>query len=179
MRTIVIVLLLVLSPLVSHAGSCDAFKKIENAGLYNNERFWDDFAKLSSKGQPSDAQINALIGRYGSSTASASASATVPTATASASAVGRSPVQLHRQAEKSLKKAPVQIRNKFEEFVRTVREKGVNGAIQEFRQKGWNYEFLKQEGFYSVRLNQGYRAAFDIKDNQIIVRDIGQHIYAH
>lgn len=184
MHAIIILLILICSSVFTlqdaNAGSCSPFKKIEEAGLYENEKFWADFAKLSSKGQPSDDQVMALIKKYNSETTSLSArNISTPTSIPTASAVGKQPIQLHHKAEKSLKKVPPQIRKKFDVFVALVKEKGVNGAIQELKGHNWNYEYLKQEGFHSIRLNDGYRAAFDIKDNKVFVRNVGQHIYAH
>src|SRR5690606_34682760 len=136
-------------------------------------------AKLSEKGQPSDEQVMALINKYNSKvSATPTAAAPAPTLP-SASAVGQKPIELHHRAEKRLKKVPPQIRKKFDAFVALVREKGINGAIHEMKGHNWNYEYLKQEGFHSIRLNDGYRAAFDIKDNKVFVRNVGQHIYAH
>ncbi len=181
MRALILLLAFALSQTL-HA-SCDSYKQIEEAGLYESEAFWEDFAKISTKGQPSDSQVSSLIAKHKSNTPAAPAAITpAPSLSANApraSLVGNRQVQLHRDAVKGLDKAPAQVQQKFDKLVELVRSKGANGAIRELKSQNWKYEYLKSEKIYSVRLNEGYRATFDIQDDVMTIRAIGKDVYAH
>lgn len=185
MRSIVLGLALLLaSPSPAHASSCGAFQQIEDAGLYNgdNARFWEDFAELQAKGDPSESQVAALIAKHkGGTPASASAAPTTgaPTPSPRASLVGNQQIRLHHDAEKGLAKAPPQVQEKFDDLLRIVEQKGPNAAIHELKTKGWDYHLIHERGMYAVKLNGGYRALLEVKDGVMNIRDIGQHIYRH
>lgn len=184
MRSIILGLALLLaSPSPAHASSCGAFQQIEDAGLYNgdNARFWEDFAELQAKGDPSESQVAALIAKHKGAAPAAPTSSAVATPTPSprASLVGNRQVKMHHDAEKGLAKAPPQVQEKFDDLLRIVEQKGPNAAIQELKTKGWDYHFIRERGMYAVKLNGGYRALLEVKDGVLNIRDLGQHIYRH
>lgn len=164
--------------------SCDAFQKIEEAGLYNgdNAGFWEEFAELQAKGDPSEAQVTALIAKHKGGAPSAPTAGTpaaTPTPSPRANLVGNRQIRMHHDAEKNLTKAPPQVQEKFDDLLRIVEQKGPNASIHELKTKGWDYHFIHERGMYVVKLNGGYRALLEVKDGVMNIRDIGQHLYRH
>lgn len=182
MRALAIVVLMLYGQTLY--ASCDAFQKIEEAGLYSgdNAGFWEEFAELQAKGDPSEAQVTALIAKHKgvtSPTPATGAPTVTPTPSPRASLAGNRQVRMHHDAEKGLTKAPPQVQEKFDDLLRIVEQKGPNAAIHELKTKGWDYHLIQERGMYAVKLNGGYRALLEVKDGVMNIRDIGQHIYRH
>lgn len=162
--------------------SCDVFDQVKDAGLYENDAFWEDFAQISAKGQPSTAQVKALVDKHkaGTKTQASSANPTPTTPNSpQASLVGNRQVKLHHDAEKHLERAPKQVQERFDDLLRLVDEKGAKSAVQDLKTKGWDYHLIHEKNMYAVKLNGGYRALLEVKDGVMHIRDIGQHLYKH
>ena len=88
-------------------------------------------------------------------------------------------VTITKQAQKQIKKTPFFIQEKFYEWVRTVKIKG----LEEIRKtSGFNDEALKGKrlGQRSSRLNRAFRIIYEVHKNgeiEVIVLEVNKHVY--
>jgi len=84
----------------------------------------------------------------------------------------------NRRADKSLRKAPVEVLKRYEKWKDIVMISGPQGLR---RIKGFHDESLKGEwkGHCSSRLGLGYRLIYRVKDQQILIEvvDLTAHDY--
>jgi|GEM_PF-2035645 len=164
------------------ATDCSVFERIAKSGLNENEAFWNDYARLSEKGEPKATDVEALMSKYQPQSAAKSASLVTDTPTGQISeqtSYKSAAVNLQKTAEKGYAKAPPQVQRKMDEFLSLYKQKG-SGFIQDLKANhGWNFETMKDGSGFSVRLNGGYRSIFQISDDGLQVLDLGQHIYRH
>ncbi len=163
------------------ASDCDVFKSIENAGLYQNEAFWEDFAKISARGVPDNSKVQALILKYTDRSTEIPTSQTVAAApsTVHATQIGRQTVELHKHAQKHYSKAAPHIQRKVDQLVELASNQDAGSFVHALKTNNWRYEYIEQVGHYSVRLNDGYRALLNFKDGKVIIYDIGLLPYRH
>jgi plasmid maintenance system killer protein len=140
------------------AGNCSLASALKDPELSQNPAFWEDYAKISGKGEPGEAQMQALIEKYKGSKSSSSAAASAAKTDFKASATYR----VQTKAEKEIKSLPKNLHGKVDEFIDLATQPG---GIQEIRNNPgrWHYEKLAQFGdnAHSVRLSDGYRILFD------------------
>lgn len=82
---------------------------------------------------------------------------------------------LNKKAEKAREKLSKINQRHFDEFVQVLTEKGPKGLYEQ--PKRWHYEKLTDsKTLHTVRLDDGNRVLFEIKDGVAHILDIGNHI---
>ncbi len=144
---------------VALGGSCSLSDVLKDPALSQNAAFWDDYAKLAGKGEPSEMKMQALVEKYKGSAGSSKSTAT---AAAKSDFKASSTYRVQAKAEKEIKALPKNLNGKVDEFIELATKPG---GIQEIRNNPgrWHYEKLAQFGdnAHSVRLSDGYRILFD------------------
>lgn len=135
---------------------------LKDPELSNSSAFWDDYAKLAAKGEPSEKQMQALVEKHKPAgvrsveQAPASASASSPPAISNT-------YNIQHRAEKDIKKLNKDLQQNVDEFLTIATRPGGFKEIQNNPGK-WRYEQVEQFGkeAHTVRLNGGYRILFDL-----------------
>ena len=87
-------------------------------------------------------------------------------------------IREHRQIEKTLTRAPAQVRKKYEFWKNVVRHSGPEGLATI---RGFNDEALagRWQGYRSSRLNQAYRVIYKVERDHLLVNveRVSKHDY--
>lgn len=170
-RLIILVLFFSFS---AYSSSCLLSKALKDQSLNSDPKFWEEYSKLVSSGKSSDEAIKSLQSKFqGQRSPSSSQNKSISTS--------ESPrrFSFNKRAEQEMNKLPKNLKKKVDEFLDiALKPKG----FSEIRDNPgrWHWEKLKQFGpnAQSVRVNGGYRILFDLKDDQIIIREINKgHIH--
>lgn len=158
----IISLLLILNISVAQAAKCLLAEALKNPQLASNEQFWKEYSQLADAGNASDKELEALLKKY---------NATLENQTSQAPVLKPSMKISIKPAEKEISKLPSHLREKVEEFLKTV--SGPDGIQEIHNNPGrWHLEKTPQFGpnAHTIRLNDGYRVMFDIEPDQVTVR---------
>lgn len=178
MRSLILFFSFLLST-TAFGNNCNVYDQIHGAGLDNNEKFWEEFATLQAQGDIPPGQLGALLSRYRSSDSpSPSPSAPPVTTQIRANQTGLPRSEIRKNAQRAYEAAPPQVQARADELVRLFEEKG-RAAIQDLRSHGWNYEYIREQGKHSVRLNGGVRALISVDGDRVTIWDIGNNVYRH
>lgn len=172
--------------------SCKMLKLLEAPEFRENASFWEGFAKISAKGEPSEANLLKLLEQHGikpnSSPARGDSDDQASAAHGSKRKVTLStppsaPYSLNSQAAKDLAKIQSQhgLKSKFEEFLKSIPNGAKDLSHLKDHSNGWKLEKLSSAQFgehhYSVRLNQGYRVVFEAAaDGQVVIKHISKTV---
>lgn len=160
--------ILCLISVATSAMDCDLAKAINHPSLANSEEFW---VRLSAINPKDDFALKKLITSY-SPDALGSGQAAQRVARISSAAVETS-----HKAEKAIVKLVGINKKHYDDFLKTVNEKGVQGFYD--NPGKWHYEKLPQYGehAHSIRLDGGNRVLFDVeKDGSILVREVSNKV---
>lgn len=138
---------------------------LKDPDLIQNSAFWDDYAKLASKGEPSEKQMQALVEKYkpaGVKEVERAQASTTTSSTSTAPPISNT-YNIQHRAEKEIKKLPKELQQHVDDFLSTATRPGGFKEIQNNPGK-WRYEQVEQFGkdAHTVRLNGGYRILFDL-----------------
>lgn len=174
-RTFLFIITLLFS-LSAFSSECLLTKAMSNPKLKDNKEFWIDYSALVASGKSSDDALSALASKYDFSSARA------PTV-ASSIHTPKSAFRLstHKRAEGEIARLPAPLKKKVDGFLEVILKPG---GIKEIRDNPgkWHFEKLAQFGpeAHSVRLNGGYRIMFDLKGDNLILREVNKgHIHGN
>ena len=167
------------------AGSCQAIGDVLRTfpELSQNAEFWQEIGQMSST---DSAEIRRLAAKYaGTSRGEVTALSDVTATGARRSSTGTSGLSLENKfefsgaAKSGYKKLEPSLKEKFSELLETLNREDWQSQLR--AQPGrWNLERIKEmNGSYSVRLNQGTRVVFDVKDKTAVIKGIGSGVYDH
>lgn len=174
------VVLLFLS-LQASAVECLMNAALKDPELSANSAFWDDYAKLAAKGEPSAKDMQALVEKYKPSAGSAPVErAQAPSTTSGSSSSApliSNTYNIQHRAEKDIKKLNKDLQQDVDEFLTIATRPGGFKEIQNNPGK-WRYEQVGQFGkeAHTVRLNGGYRILFDLdkKSHHLEIRMVNK-----
>lgn len=178
-----IIFLFIALPLI--AGECLITKALEDPNLKDNQAFWNEYGDLMAKGRSSDDAIKGLLEKFkDANNENASASAErAQTQTSSRTPTSTRSLQLdvQRRAKKEIERLPAHLKEKVDVFLGEVLRPG---GIKTVRDNPGRYRLEKLPEFgpnaHSVRLSDGYRVLFDLKDDTISIREINKgHIHGN
>ncbi len=147
--------------LACFAGQCLMSEALKDAKLAKNDKFWEEYGALAAKGDVPDAEMKALIEKYGGLSSASKVTATAP--------VEKSfKLTVQSKAEKEIKTLAPALKNKVDEFLDTALKPG---GMQEIRNNPgrWHLEKLNGTDAYTVRLNDGYRVLFQVEGDSLKV----------
>ncbi|HLT22723.1 MAG TPA: hypothetical protein VKZ84_04740 [Bacteriovoracaceae bacterium] len=157
----------------SFASSCLLTDALKDPALSNNEKFWEDYSALVSKGMNSDAALKQLHSKF----------QTAPKVSSSTGVAVGNPharrLKYNKRAENELRTLPKNLKKKVDEFLEIAMAPRGFAKIRNNPGR-WHWEKIPQFGpdAQSVRLNGGYRVLFDLKDNELVIREINKgHIH--
>jgi plasmid maintenance system killer protein len=155
---------------------CLLTKAMSNPKLKDNKEFWKDYSSLMASGKSSDDALTALAGKYDFSSSRA------PTVASSISTPKPAlRLDVHKRAKGEITRLPAPLKKKVDGFLEVILKPG---GIKEVRDNPgkWHFEKLAQFGpeAHSVRLNGGYRIMFDLKGDDLILREVNKgHIHGN
>ncbi len=172
----VILILQLFASEVKASFSCRMTKLLAEKSLADNPEFWSDFAKLKH----TDQELESLIRKYAPELLQSSPEKL-------AVSPKRIPFQVHHGAERALgKNKNGKIYKKYEEFLdlMTDPKRGLKdisttapGANAEGVKSGWHHKtLLEDKNKHTVRLDSGTRVLFEIRDGELHILDIGNHV---
>ncbi len=157
----------------SFGSSCLLTEALKDPVLSNNEKFWEDYSALVSKGVNSDVALRQLHSKFQTS----------PKVNSSPGVAVGNPharrLSYNKRAQNELKTLPKNLKKKVDEFIEIALAPRGFAEIRNTPGR-WHWEKIPQFGpdAQSVRLNGGYRVLFDLKDNELIIREINKgHIH--
>lgn len=156
------------------ASSCLLTDSLKDPKLVNNEQFWEEYSSLMSKGLDSDAAIKQARLKFQTPPTSASESKKVSVGTPARR------LQYNKRAQNELKTLPKNLKAKVDEFVELALKPRGFAEIRNNPGR-WHWEKVPEFGpnAQSVRVNGGYRVLFDLKDDELIIREINKgHIHS-
>lgn len=164
-------ILILLIPLHVFSGECLLTKATQNPLLKDNEQFWREYSELISKGHDSNKTLDSLIKKYDPKTIEVKSGPQVATTTFSPPR----DLKIHKTALKEIDRLPSHLKVKVDGFISEVTSPQGIKAIFDNPGK-YHFEKLVQFGkdAHSVRLSNGYRILFDIKDNEILIRQVNK-----
>lgn len=151
---------------------CLLSKAMSNPRIMSNEQFWNEYSVAIAQGKDSDTVLKHMMAKY----KDAPDTAVQIIAPSFKKSIAMS---LEKRAKKDVDHLPVHLKEKFDEFLNEVTRPG--GLKNLYSNPGrWHYEKLKATEHHTIRLNKGYRVLFDIKDDQIIIKQVNAaHIHDH
>lgn len=164
-------LFILLISLPALSGECLLTKATQNPLLKDNELFWKEYSELVAKGHDSNKALDSLIKKYDPKAVEVKSGPQVATTTFSPP----KELKIHKTALKEIDRLPAHLKVKVDSFINEVSSPQGIKAIFDNPGK-YHYEKLVQFGnnAHSVRLSNGYRVLFDIKDNEILIRQVNK-----
>lgn len=152
------------------ASECLLTEALRDPKFSSNEKFWEEYGKLSAQKRLSDDELKNLIHKHGGSLEGESKNTSSLNPKESAFKPSNT-LHIHSKAESEIQKLSPILRKKVDEFLElAVKPSG----FDEIRQNAgrWHLEKLTKakdvgDNIYTVRLNSGYRVLFERKDNTI------------
>lgn len=156
------------------ASSCLISDALKDPQLSKNPKFWEEYSSLLEKGVSSDDAIKRARNKLETNSKESSvASKGISLGTA----VRR--LEYNKRAQHELKSLPKNLKGKVDEFLEIALKPRGFAEIRNNPGR-WHWEKIPQFGpnAQSVRLNGGYRVLFDLKDDELIIREINKgHIH--
>ncbi len=171
-----LLLLLLFFSVSSFASSCLLSNALKDKDLNSDPKFWEEYSKLVSTGKSSDEAIKTIRARLQNPAPKAP---TVAPSLQTASVSSPRRFSFNKRAEQEMSKLPKNLQKKVDEFLDIALNPRGFAQIRDNPGR-WHWEKLKQFGpdAQSVRLNGGYRILFDLKGDQIVIREINKgHIH--
>lgn len=171
-----LVLIILLFSLSVFSSECLLTKAMSDPKLKDNKAFWNDYSSLVASGKSSDDALKALSAKYDFSSSRA------PTVALSVNSPRPAlRLDVHKRARGEIARLPAPLKKKVDGFLEVILKPG---GIKEIRDNPgkWNFEKLVQFGpeAHSVRLNGGYRIMFDLKGDDLILREVNKgHIHGN
>lgn len=155
----VLFLILIFASPSAFSAQCLVSEALKDAKLASNAQFWDEYGQLASKGNVSDAQMKALMEKYGAGSGNKAAAAEVKQSLN---------LSVQSKAEKEIKGLQPNLKSKVDEFLDTALKPG---GLKEIRENPgrWHFEKLKGMDAYTVRLNDSYRVLFQVEGDSLKV----------
>lgn len=156
--------------------SCKLSKLLSHDSLASNSKFWDELSKIKH----TDSDLEKLIQKHSPALLKTSDVPAVVTKS-------RLPFHVHKTAEHAFgnDKNSKQFK-RYEEFldIMTDPSRGLNsisnsraGAAVTDVKSGWNHKTLKEnKNHHSVRLSDGSRILFEIRNGELHILDVGKHV---
>jgi len=163
-----ILFLIIFSPLNLLAGlRCDLLKHLDNPTLYNNQKFWDEYAALSGNGKLNDRTLTELLKKNGVDASPPAA----PVASLSAEVNNRFNFSTTKRADKEISGLAPSIRKHYEEFLGIMVDR--SGIKKLYANPGkWRMEEMHTKDHYTVRLSEGIRVLFKMENNDLTVLQV-------
>ena len=171
-----LLLLILFFSFSTFASSCLLSNAMKDKDLSSDPKFWEEYSKLVATGKSSDEAIKTIRAKFASASQRTSAA---PAATQAATVGTPRRFSFNKRAEQEMSKLPKNLQKKVDEFLDIALSPRGFAQIRDNPGR-WHWEKLKQFGpnAQSVRVNGGYRILFDLKDDQIIIREINKgHIH--
>jgi mRNA-degrading endonuclease RelE of RelBE toxin-antitoxin system len=147
---------------------CRLVTLMNDPKVASSSEFWDKLSKLKKN---DDKAIEALLKEY---RVEATIAENAAKASGSVASIGEK-FQLSNKAEKARAKLTKINQKHFDEFIEVINEKGPQGLYE--NPKRWHYEKLRKDrDQHTIRLDSGNRVLFNIKDGQVNILDMGNHI---
>lgn len=163
--SLVVILLLCLANPVQASFSCRMAQMLGDEKIATNPQFWNELAKIKHN----DAELEKLITKYAPELLQTEKKAFI---------VARQEFKIQKPAEKTL--AGIKnstIYKNYEEFLDIITDpkKGLQSLYD--NPGRWAHKKLKMNrDQHTVRLNDGYRVLFEVKDGIVNVLDISMEI---
>lgn len=177
MRLLAVIKLIIFSIIFSFkvsASSCLLTEALKDDNLSKNTKFWEEYSLLLEKGVNSDEAIKQARKKF--------VNAPVNTPVVNKSISVSTPVrrlEYNKRARSELKGLPKNLKTKVDEFIEIALQPRGFAEIRNNPGR-WHWEKIPQFGpnAQSIRLNGGYRVLFDLKDDELIIREINKgHIH--
>lgn len=178
-----IIFLFIALPLL--AAECLITKALEDPNLKDNQAFWNEYGDLMAKGRSSDDAMKSLLEKFKSADKDKPSVSTerVQTQTGSRAPTSTRSLQLdvQKRAKKEMERLPQHLKEKVDVFLGEALRPG---GIKTVRDNPGKYRLEKLPEFgpnaHSVRLSDGYRVLFDLKEDTISLREINKgHIHGN
>ncbi len=170
------IFLILVGNLAQGSFSCKLSKLLSQPELANNAEFWQKMSGIKH----TDDELKNLIKAYAPILLSASEAVV-------GVAIVRKPFQVHKAAEKFLNsEGKTNVRKKYDEFldIMTDPNKGLRAIsttkpgseVQDIK-NGWHHKTLQgKKDQHTVRLDLSRRVLFEIRNGELHVLDVGNHI---
>ncbi len=171
-----ITFLILFSNIAQATFSCNFAKMLGHPDLAGNAQFWQKMSGIKH----TDDELKSLI--------QAHAPHLLKTSEAVAAvALVKKPFQIHKAAEKFLNsEGKTNVRKKYDEFldIMTDPNKGLRtistskpGSEVLDAKSGWHHKTLQEDkNKHTVRLDSGKRILFEIRNGELHILDIGNHV---
>lgn len=178
MRLLVVIKIILLAFIFSThliASSCLLTDSLKDPKLSNNQKFWEEYSTLMSKGVDSDTAIKEARAKF----QTPAHSVTVESKKAVSVGTPARRVEYNKRAQNEIRNLPKNLKTKVDEFVEIALKP--RGFVEIRNNPGrWHWEKIPEFGPHaqSVRVNGGYRVLFDLKDDELIIREVNKgHIH--
>lgn len=139
------------------SASCLLSDAMKDPKLSGNSEFWEDYSKLSAKGNVPDKDLQQLITKHTQQNSS------VSNDKISSGAVGQAyRLNINSQAKKDISRLSKNLKDKMDDFMDLAVQKDGLKKIRD-NPGSWRLEKVieNRRTYHTVRLNDGYRVLFD------------------
>lgn len=168
---IFVLLLFLLATELAFSIDCELAKKLGHPSLANNKQFWQEFEKINSEDVVALKKLlekhipNAPAGTLVSQGVSTLRITEYAKSVVSFSSTGRKAVQKLNSLEMK----------KVDQFLKIINESGLQGLRD--NPGKWGYKQLKRNvDEHTIRIDDGSRLLFEIKNGEIKILDAGNHV---
>jgi len=155
----------------AHAGlSCNITKSFDRDDIKNDASFWEEFGRLSAKGELTDSNVEELLKKRSVEVRVSETGPDSPNLKPKDRRVSAPQYSISHQAQKEIGILPPALRRDLDDFLEVAR--GGRASLQTLRDQQGRWQFKRLDGkmrdVYSVRLNVEYRVGFKIMDDNTI-----------